>query len=398
MNRPPTITKQGRPARLEPFDMTDIVRGTDGVLRYAGLPASLVAMLADVAQRRADDEAVVQLGGPRLTYSDLWRRAARVAGGLRDRGVGRGDRVALAMPNGVDWVCAFFGTLLAGAVVVPVNIRLAPAEVAYVVGDCGAEVVITPELPLPDGEPYSAMDVGLNDLAAIFYTSGTTGFPKGAMILHENFLATCETRGRVTGTANESQLRNLVSVPLFHVTGCISQLLFTVYRGGTTVIMPTFDVQRFLQAIEAERINICTSVPAIYWLALNQPNFAEFDVSGVRHLSYGGAPMAPAVVAAVRKAFPNARLGNGFGLTETSAICTFLPDRWCDSRPESVGFAAPVVELDLADPDPLSGVGELVARGQNIVAGYWNDPARTAETFRDRWLHTGDLALLDDDG
>jgi acyl-CoA synthetase (AMP-forming)/AMP-acid ligase II len=118
----------------------------------------------------------------------------------------------------------------------------------------------------------------------------------------------------------------------------------------------------------------------------------------VKWVSYGGAPTPPDVIAKLRASFPNARLGNGFGLTETSSVSTFLPDEYCEKRPETVGFAAPVVEVDLIEVDPTSGVGELLIRGQNIVAGYWNKPQQTAETFVDGWLHTGDLARVDDEG
>jgi len=139
-------------------------------------------------------------------------------------------------------------------------------------------------------------------------------------------------------------------------------------------------------------------VPAIFWLAMSQPNFSDFDVSNVRYVTYGGAPTAPDVIARLRSSFPNARLGNGFGLTETSSVSTFLPDEYAEVRPETVGFAAPPIELDLLEVDESSGVGELLIRGQNIVAGYWNKPEQTAETFVDHWLHTGDLARVDEDG
>jgi long-chain acyl-CoA synthetase len=218
------------------------------------------------------------------------------------------------------------------------------------------------------------------------------------MTTHENFLSNCETCKRVIGFPEGVPIRNLISVPMFHVTGCNSQLLITMMVGGTTVIMPAFDVQQFLRAIEDERINVLTSVPAIYWLAMNQPNFADIDVSNVRWVTYGGAPTPPDVVARIRAAFPNARLGNGFGLTETSSVSTFLPHEYCEIRPETVGFVAPVVEVDLFEADEATGVGELLIRGQNVVAGYWNKPEQTAETFVDGWLHTGDLARVDDDG
>ena len=392
------MEKQGRKARLEPFDMSGIERGDDGVLRYAGRPASLVEMLRSTVESKPDSEAIVELDGPRITYQELWDRSARVSGGLVAAGVGRGDRVAITLGNGLDWCLAFFGAVMTGGVVVPVNTRFAPAEIEYVLGDSGAGHVFRPGEPLPDGEPVVRDDLQPTDLAAIFYTSGTTGFPKGAMTTHENFLANNETCKRVIGFGEVSSLRNLVSVPLFHVTGCNSQLLITTEIGGTTVIMPTFEVQRFLRAIEEERIDMLTSVPAIYWLAMNQHNFGDIDVSTVRWLTYGGAPTPPDVVSRIMSSFPGARLGNGFGLTETSSVSTFLPHELCAEHPDSVGLAAPVIELDLLDVDETTGVGELLIRGQNVVGGYWNKPEATAETFVDRWLHSGDLAKIDDDG
>jgi acyl-CoA synthetase (AMP-forming)/AMP-acid ligase II len=218
------------------------------------------------------------------------------------------------------------------------------------------------------------------------------------MTTHENFLSNSETCRRIMQLPEGTHLRNLVSVPLFHVTGCNSQLIVTTQLNGTTVIMPAFEVQAFLKATVDEGINILTSVPAIFWLAMSQPNFHEYDVSNVRWVTYGGAPTAPDVIARLRASFPNARLGNGFGLTETSSVSTFLPDEYAELRPETVGFTAPPVEVDLLDPDPETGVGELLIRGQNIVAGYWNKPQQTEETFVDGWLHTGDLARVDDEG
>jgi acyl-CoA synthetase (AMP-forming)/AMP-acid ligase II len=171
---------------------------------------------------------------------------------------------------------------MAGAVVVPVNTRFSESEVEYVITDSGAKVVLQPDAPLPDGDPHVDESARHDTLAAIFYTSGTTGFPKGAMTTHENFLSNSETCKRIMQLPEETQLRNLVSVPLFHVTGCNSQLIVTTQLGGTTVIMPAFEVQAFLRATVEERINILTSVPAIFWLAMSQPNFHEFDVSNVR--------------------------------------------------------------------------------------------------------------------
>jgi len=379
------------------FDTTGVTRSADGIKRYDGLPPSLVHTLRDTVGRDAGHEALAETGdGPRLTYGELWDRAARVAGGLRAAGVGRGDRVAIRLGNGVDWVLAFFGTVLAGGIVVPVNTRLTEDEVSYVVTDSGAAYVVVPGQPLPDGEPYVTDDPGPDDPAAIFYTSGTTGFPKGAVTTHANFLSNCETCRRILRLERGSESRTLVSVPLFHVTGCNSQLLVEVYLGGTTVIMPQFEVGAFLTAIEDERIDVLTTVPAIYWLAINHPQFPATDVSSVRTLSYGGAPIAPELVARIMKEFPEARVGNGFGLTETSSVTTYLPHEYAEHA-DSVGFPAPVCDVRV-DKLGHDEVGELLVRGPNVVAGYWNKPEATADTFVDGWLRTGDLARIDSDG
>ncbi len=381
-----------------PFDRSGTEVGPDGVRRYTGLPRDLVGMLRAVVEAHPGAEALVELGGERLTYGQLWDRATRVAGGLRAAGVGPGDRVANRLPNGNDWVLVFWGTLLAGAVVVPVNTRFTEPEVRYVVEDSGAAYVVEPGADLPDGEPLAVSDQGHTDLAGIFYTSGTTGFPKGAMTTHENFLSNVETCLRCLALPRDEQLSTLVSVPLFHVTGCNSQLLVVTAVAGTSVVMPAFEVGAFLRAIEDERISVLTTVPAIYWLALQQPGFADVDTSSVRALSYGGAPIAPDLVHRLQAAFPTARVGNGFGLTETSSVSTYLPDEYAAAHADSVGFPAPVVDLDVADPDPVTGVGELLIRGPNVVAGYWRKPEQTAETFVGGWLHSGDLARIDDEG
>src|SRR3954466_14312310 len=365
--------------RAMAFDTSGIERGADGIARYADRPESLVAMLRATADRVPDREAVVELGGPRLSYRELWDRAARVAGGLD---VEPGERVAIRLGNGADWVLAFFGAQLAGAVVVPVNTRFAEDEVRYVVEDSGASVVI--DGALPDGEPRVHEDAGPDDLAAIFYTSGTTGFPKGAMTTHANFLSNTETARRVIGLPEQAGLRQLVSVPLFHVPGCNRQLLVACETAGTTVIMPAFEVNAFLDAIVDERIEILTSVPAIYWLAISQPRFAELDVSHVRWVSYGGAPIAPELVRKIMEAFPSARVGNGFGLTECASIATFLPHEFAESRPETVGFAAPGLDVPGPGASPPRWATAGAPRRPPTPA-----PASCSSAGRTSWRATG---------
>ena len=285
------------------FDTSDIEGGADGPRRYRSLPENLVQTLRRAVDRNPAGEALVEIGGDRVTYTQLWDRAARVAGGLREAGVQPGDRVALRLPNGSDWAVAFWGTVLAGAVVVPVNLRFIPEEVAYVVEDSGAGYLVEPGVPLPDGRPLAVEDQGRDDLACIFYTSGTTGFPKGAMMIHENFLSSIENVIRCPPLDRSEEWRTLISVPLFHVTGCNTQMLTTTGLAGTSVIMPAFHVKQFLRAIPEERISFLVTVPAIYWLAMHHAELAETDVSTVRSLNYGGAPIAPHMVTRIQEAF-----------------------------------------------------------------------------------------------
>jgi long-chain acyl-CoA synthetase len=383
---------------IRPFDDSGVTRDANQIARYDVLPRSLIEMLRATVDRVPAAEAVVELGGERVTYRDLWDRAARVAGGLKASGIERGDRVAIQFGNGLDWVLAFFGAQMRGAIVVPVNTRFAAPEIDYVLQDSGARYSFLPGEPLPDGAPFVVEDLESEDIAAIFYTSGTTGFPKGAMTTHANFLTNVENCHRTTRIAHHDPVRTLVSVPLFHVTGCNSQLLFASETGGTTVIMPSFQVGEFLRAIRSERIDVLMSVPAIHWLAVNQAQFKDLDVDHVRLVLYGGAPIAPDLVARLMDAYPKSRVSNSFGLTETSSISTFLPHEYSHVHADSVGVGAPVVDLDLFEPDLESGVGELLIRGANIVKGYWNKPEATAQTFVDGWLHTGDMARIDEQG
>jgi acyl-CoA synthetase (AMP-forming)/AMP-acid ligase II len=392
---------QPLPRGRNPFDETGVARDGAGVARYLERPPSLVHMLRASVERDRAATAIVEVGGSSLSYGELWDRSARVAGGLRDAGVARGERVAIRLGNGIDWVLAFFGAQLLGAVVVPVNTRFTEEEVRYVIEDSGAKFTFAPDAALPDGAPAEVAELGPEDLAAIFYTSGTTGFPKGAMTSHGNFLTNSENAFRCLATERSEGpgISTLVSVPLFHVTGCNSQLIPVLELGGRVEILSgPLDLDGFFEAVGAHGVNQLVSVPAIYHAVLRHPRFAELDVSRVRWISYGGAPIAVSLVQRIIEAFPAARVGNGFGLTETSSLTSFLPHEEAEAHADSVGFAMPVVDLAIADPDPQTGVGELLVRGPNVVQGYWNKPQATAETFVDGWLHTGDLARVDPDG
>lgn len=383
-----------------PFPQHAVIRGADRVPRYTGLPETLVDVLRTHAEQRPDGEAVTELDGERLTYAQLWERASRVAGGLRAAGLERGDRVAVRYPAGVDWVLAFWGALLAGGIAVAVNTRSAPPEVEFVLADAGARIDLAPGTPLPDGDLYAATDLGADDVAALFYTSGTTGRPKGVPTTHAAFLTNAENMVRCLGLPRDAgpELRTLISVPLFHVTACNSQFLLAAYTGGTSVIMPVLDLPTLAWALAAERISFLVTVPAVYALLLRHPAFAEADVSGVRTVAYGGAPIAPALVRALGTAFPGASLMNGYGMTETASLITMLPDQDAVGHADSVGYAVPGVDIGLLPIGDDPQVGELVVRGANVTAGYWNRPEATAEAFTDGWLRTGDVVRVDSAG
>lgn len=388
------------PRNHNPFSTAGVSRDLDGIPRYDDVPATLLDMLAVHVASHPDGEAVVEVGAGRLTYRQLWDRAARVAGGLRAAGVRPGDRVAVRYPAGIDWVLAFWGAVMAGGVAVAVNTRSARPEVEFVLSDAGARVDLAAGAPLPDDRPFVIEGLQRADTAALFYTSGTTGRPKGVPTTHEAFVTNTENTNRCVGlsTNRGADLRTLISVPLFHVTGCNSQLLAAARLGGTAVIMPTLDLDLLIATLAAERISLMVTVPAVYALLLRHKEFGGTDVSGVGWVGYGGAPIAPSLVRAVKDAFPQATVFNGYGMTESASLMTVLPDHDAIDHADSVGYAVPSVELGLIPDGDDPRVGELVARGANLTTGYWNRPQATADTIVDGWLRTGDVVRLDDAG
>jgi acyl-CoA synthetase (AMP-forming)/AMP-acid ligase II len=384
-----------------PFPTTGVSRDAKGIPRYDELPATLLDMLAEHVDHRPNSEAVVELGAGRLTYRQLWDRASRVAGGMRADGLKPGDRVAVRYPAGINWVLAFWGTVMAGGVVVAVNTRSAQPEIEFVLSDSGARVDLAADTPLPDGQPHVTEQLGRADIAALFYTSGTTGHPKGVPTTHEAFLTNTENSLRCLGLSRDvgEDLRTLISVPLFHVTGCNSQLLAATRLGGASVIMPAVNLDELIDAVPEERISLMVTVPALYALLLRHKAFPGADVSRVRWVGYGGAPIAPSLVRSVKDAFPHATVFNGYGMTESASLMTVLPDHDAVEHADSVGYAVPSVDLAVIPfDDDEPGVGELVARGANVSAGYWNRSEATSATFVDGWLHTGDVVRVDGAG
>lgn len=377
------------------YDQTGVVV-VDGVRRYADVPGTLGRLLVAQVERSGDNVAVRDPNGS-LTYRELLARASRVAGGLHASGCRPGDRVALRRSNGVDWVLAYWGIVLAGCVVVPIGAHYPSGEIDYLRADSGARVEIS-EQQLPDAEPWIAQSVCPEDLACLFYTSGTTGRPKGAMITHDNATQNAETTRRLYDAALAgASVDSLVVVPLSHITGCNSQMVTTIHAGGTLTVLPGFDIQSFRDSVREGQASVVVGVPTIFRRILQDPAFDPADYAGIKALCYGGAPTPTDLVRRIKDGFPGALVQNAFGSTECTGLHTALPDAYAISRSASVGVPMPISEVRIDRPDE-HGVGEVLVRGANVFAGYWQRPEKTAEAFTaDGWFRMGDLGRLDDD-
>jgi long-chain acyl-CoA synthetase len=270
---------------------------------------------------------------------------------------------------------------------------------------------------LPPGE-MPAVDLQPDDDCTILYTSGTTGRPKGALGTHRNmtsnimaagfsaarnFLRRGEPVPVVANPLDAPQRSTLLSVPFFHATGCFAVLGPTVVSGGKIVLMRKFEAEKAMALIEKEKINSAGGVPTIAWQLLEHPNRHKYDLSSLEAVAYGGAPSAPELVKQIKQNWPKSAPGNGWGMTETSATCTTHSGEDYEHRPTSCGPPVAVCDLKIMDVEnthelPIGQVGELWARGPNIVKCYWNKPEASAATFVDGWVRTGDLARLDDEG
>ncbi len=408
--------------------------------------------------------------GQRFTFELHYRLASTLATRLIDAGVKKGDRVAIASRNLPQWVMTFWGTVLTGAVVVPINAWWTPDELQYGLSDSGTSVLFVdeerlervrgklddlpalttvvvisedPARPARLGATHSRVqvidfnefvgdvsdtatppevEIATDDDATMFYTSGTTGHPKGAVGTHRNAItnlmnlffvgARSSMRfGDGDREASESTPNaGLLSVPLFHATGCLATMTTNTAAGGKLVMMHHFDAGQALALIESERLTMFGGVPTIAMQILDHPDFATFDTSSVRSVSYGGAPAPPELVRRIQAAFPGGQPGNGYGLTETSAAVCLNGGADYLAKPESCGPAVPVIEIaivpedfdgDEPTPDLPHGpavVGELWIKGPNVVRGYWNKPEETAKSFTKGWLRSGDIARIDEEG
>ncbi|GGD89910.1 fatty acid--CoA ligase [Tsuneonella deserti] len=417
-------------------------------------PENLRALMM-LARTHGEREFVVY-EDERVTYAAFHRAVAKLAHELRERGVKKGDRVALAMRNLPEWPVVFFAAVTIGAICVPLNAWWTGGELAYGLADSGTAVLIcdaerweriaphTGEIPslrhvlvsragtgelagpaqhleavigapgtwggLPDAE-IPDEQIAADDDATIFYTSGTTGHPKGALGTHRNLVtnifsgaynATVSVLRRGEVPPDPVPKTALTVIPLFHVTACSATLMGTLAAGNTLVFMHRWDPLKAFQIIERERVNVTGGVPTIAWQLIEHPERENYDLSSLEAIAYGGAPSAPELVRKIRDVF-GALPGNGWGMTETMATVTGHSSEDYLNRPTSCGPPVAVADLKIMSEDgttelPVGEVGELWARGPMVVKGYWNKPEATAETFVDGWVRTGDLARLDEEG
>jgi long-chain acyl-CoA synthetase len=385
------------------------------------------------------DRTAVRTSGRELSYKDLEHAAGAFAAGLRAVGVQRGDRVAIALPNGVEAATAIYGTLRAGAVVVPLNPSIKAGKLARVLADCEAEALVcqdalagtahtamaaVPGLRLvldmrPGDAPAEAITLaGLleheplegahateADLAALIYTSGSTGAPKGVMLTHRNM--TFSATAIVAYLGLSAADRVLSVLPLSFDYG-LYQLLLCVQAGATVLLEPGVGFPGRLVTLMAEQqVTGFPGVPTLFGLMLALPGFAERDWGHVRFLTNTGAAISAKTIRALCATFSRARFYSMYGLTECKRV-SYLPPEQLDRRPESVGVPIPGTEAWVESDDgrrcPPGEVGQLMVRGPHVMQGYWRDPAATNERLRaGRWpwehvLATGDLFRCDEAG
>lgn len=437
------LTAPNAPLAME----VQVIRGVP-TRCWKNIPSTVPALLEFCA--RFDERDYIVYEDERFTYAEIFARTRRLAAHLQQScGIRKGDRVALAMRNYPEWVISFWASLSIGAIIVPLNAWWKGAELAYGLSDSGSRLLLCdleraqwlaphlPELRLehvlvarapapltgplrslnavtdsqsPDAPARVAIDP--DDDATIFYTSGTTGQPKGALGTHRNLCsnigstqfarARAAARGTRASLPPDVQAAGLLSVPLFHVTGCHSALVAGSFNGNKIVLIRKWNPERALELIERERITQFGGVPSMVWQVLESPDFGKRDSSSVTSVGYGGAPAAPELLRRIKQGFPTCTASNGYGLTETSALAISNMGVDYERKPDSIGLPVATNDVKVVGPAgedlPPGETGELWIKGPNVVKGYWNKPEASAQTFTDGWLHTGDIARIDEEG
>jgi long-chain acyl-CoA synthetase len=398
---------------------------------------SLAAVLAEAARRYPGKVAVVD-AGTRVTYRELWQQARSYAAGLRELGIGPGDTVAIQIPNVLDFPRVYYAALAVGATIVPVHLLLTPDEIAYVLRDSGATVLVSHSGQLADGaaaahatgtrlvsvgplpagladapqrleDAAAAVDAlptyvtrEAEDVAVVFYTSGTTGRPKGALLTHLNLVMNATVN---VFDANDVRPDDVVlgCLPLFHTFGQTVGMNGTFRLGGTLVLLARFSGEAAIELMVRERVTVFHGVPTMYIGLLEAAPKAE-ELPGLRLCVSGGASLPVAVLEKFSEVF-HATVFEGYGLSETSPTATTNQPAF-GTRPGTVGHPIWGVEVEIARPDieeriellPSGELGEIVIRGHNVFAGYLNRPGDTAQAMVDGWFRSGDLGTRDADG
>ncbi|MCC5809074.1 MAG: acyl--CoA ligase [Ectothiorhodospiraceae bacterium] len=428
------------------------VRGVP-TLAYRNAPDSLRDFWLSTQQYAERDYLVYR--DERWTYEQAHAEVRAIAGWLATQGVGPGDRVAIAMRNYPEHMLCYWAITSMGAVVVGMNAWWVGPEMVYGIQDSRPKIIFADQerldrlMPVRDQVPEPllvgvrlertppgeqvvsyertvraydgaapAADIHPDDDACIFYTSGTTGKPKGALQTHRGcvnniwnvlFGAASTARVRIRlGKMTEADLENmpipaaLITTPLFHVTAMNCGAHSCTANGGKIVLMYKWDAAEALRLIEQERVTGMSGVPVMARELMAHPDFPNRDTSSLLALGGGGAQLQPDLVARIEQNVATARPGTGYGMTETCGIITSISGDFFVDRPESAGPGCPTFDVEIRDLDgaalPPGEVGELVVRGAPVIRGYLNRPEDTAETIRDGWLHTGDLARMDEDG
>ncbi|MES2755371.1 MAG: class I adenylate-forming enzyme family protein, partial [Pseudomonadota bacterium] len=431
-----------------PFEMETLtIRGVPTRV-WKNAPAN-IPTLVNLARGHGERLATIN-EDERVTYDAQFKAIATLAGKLQALGIARGDRVAFATRNLPEWPVIFFAVTSIGAVAVPLNAWWTGAELEYGINDSGAKLLIV------DGERYERLkdcipdlkglqhvfvtrgagpatlesliggpktwadlpdialpevEIASDDDATIFYTSGTTGKPKGALGTHRNLMTNILSGsfGAARGVLRRGDAMPapapkviLAVIPLFHVTACSATLMGAQAAGHTIIFLRKWDPIRAMEIIQTERVNMTGGVPTIAWQLIEHPERHNYDLSSIEAIAYGGAPSAPELVRRIFTEF-GALPGNGWGMTETMATVTSHSAEDYLNRPTSAGPPVPVADLEIRGEDGVTvlgvgEVGELWARGPMIVKEYWHKPEATAETFIDGWVRTGDLAKLDEEG
>ena len=371
------------------------------------------------------------------SWRDFENRVARLAAGLRALGAERGNRVAILSLNSDRYLEYFYAVPWAGGALNPVNIRLAPPEIAYSLNDSASSILFVDDAfsdmlsklrplletvqhvvfmgdgSLPDGcvdyesliaesDPMRDISEGGSELAGLFYTGGTTGRSKGVMLSHDNLVF--NALNVVPEMDYGSGTIYMHAAPMFHLADMASTFAVTL-AGGTHCIVPRFDIDDVLSFIERERVTHALLVPTMINLLVSSGRIKEFDVSSVKRMLYGASAMPESVLISAMKQMPDALFAQGYGQTEASPIITALPPDFHvpgGDKLRSAGRAALGVEVAIFDKDdterPRCEVGEICARGPNVMLGYWGMEEASAEALRNGWLHTGDLGYMDEDG